>query len=73
MALVRRVLGVTIGVVLLLAIFAGGWLAGRSGIGSVVNPASLTLVRSRVNVSRRVNPLRWARPASATWLACRFR
>ena len=24
-----------------LAIFAGGWLAGRSGIGSVVDPASL--------------------------------
>jgi hypothetical protein len=42
MALVRRVMGMAGVVVLLLAIFAGGWLAGRLGIGSVVNPASLT-------------------------------
>ena len=39
---VRRVLGIGLVVVLLLAIFAGGWLVGRLGIGSVVNPASLT-------------------------------
>src|SRR5688572_1736744 len=38
----RRSLGIAMGVVLLLAIFAGGWLAGRLGIGSVVDPASLT-------------------------------
>jgi len=38
----RRSLGIALGVVLLLAIFAGGWLAGRLGIGSVVDPASLT-------------------------------
>ncbi len=42
MARVRRVLGATAAVALLLAVFAGGWLAGRLGIGSVVDPASLT-------------------------------
>jgi hypothetical protein len=31
-------------VVLVLAIFGGGWLVGRLGIGSVVNPASLSEV-----------------------------
>ncbi len=39
---VRRVLGSVLVVVLLLATFAGGWLVGRLGIGSVVDPASLT-------------------------------
>ena len=42
MALVRRVIGIALVVVLLLAIFGGGWLVGRTGIGSVVDPASLT-------------------------------
>jgi hypothetical protein len=42
MALVRRVLGSAAVVVLLLLTFGGGWLAGRLGIGSAVNPASLT-------------------------------
>ncbi len=42
MALVRRVLGTATVVVLALAIFGGGWLTGRLGIGSAVNPASLT-------------------------------
>ena len=42
MALVRRVLGIAAVVVLALAIFGGGWLVGRLGIGSVVDPASLT-------------------------------
>jgi len=42
MTRVRRALGIALGVVLVLAIFAGGWLAGRLGIGSVVDPASLT-------------------------------
>ena len=42
MALARRILGTTAIVVLLLAIFAGGWLAGRLSIGSVVDPASLS-------------------------------
>ena len=41
MALVRRVLGIGLLVVLVLAIFAGGWLVGRTGIGSVVKTASL--------------------------------
>jgi hypothetical protein len=44
MALVRRVLGIAAAVVLMLAIFGGGWLVGRLGIGSVVDPASLTAV-----------------------------
>jgi hypothetical protein len=42
MAVVRRVLGTAGVVVLLLAIFGGGWLVGRLGIGSAVRPASLT-------------------------------
>jgi hypothetical protein len=42
MATVRRALGIALIVVLALAIFAGGWLTGRLGIGSVVDPASLT-------------------------------
>ena len=42
MASGRRVLKSALAVLLLLAIFAGGWLVGRLGIGSVVNPASLT-------------------------------
>jgi hypothetical protein len=42
MAIGRRVLKSALAVLLLLAIFAGGWLSGRLGIGSVVNPASLT-------------------------------
>ena len=42
MARVRRAVGIAMVVVLALAIFAGGWLVGRLGIGSVVNPASLT-------------------------------
>jgi hypothetical protein len=39
---VRRFLKITIGIVLLLAIFGGGWLVGRLGIGAAVKPASLT-------------------------------
>ena len=39
---VRRVLGIAMAAVLALATFAGGWLVGRLGIGSVVKPASLT-------------------------------
>jgi len=41
MASVRRVLGIALVVVLMLALFGGGWLVGRLGIGSVVKPASL--------------------------------
>ena len=42
MTLVRRVLGSAMVVLLVLAIFGAGWLVGRLGIGSAVNPASLT-------------------------------
>jgi hypothetical protein len=40
----RRVLGIGAAVALVLAIFGGGWLVGRLGIGSAVNPKSLTEV-----------------------------
>ena len=46
MALVRRVLGIATVVALTLAIFGAGWLVGRLGIGSVIDPASLTDVAS---------------------------
>ena len=39
---VRRVLTFTLAAVLLLAIFGGGWLVGRLGIGSARDPASLS-------------------------------
>jgi hypothetical protein len=38
---VRRILAAMAIVVVLAAIFAGGWLAGRLGIGAAVDPASL--------------------------------
>ena len=41
MALVRRMVAIAAVVVLVLAIFGGGWLIGRLGIGSVVDSASL--------------------------------
>lgn len=41
MGLVRNMTMIVLAVVAALAIFAGGWLVGRSGIGSVVDPASL--------------------------------
>jgi hypothetical protein len=42
MTTVRRVLRLALIAVVGLLLFAGGWLAGRLGIGSVVDPASLT-------------------------------
>ena len=39
---IRRIVGVAVIVVLLLATFGGGWLVGRLGIGSVVEPSLLT-------------------------------
>jgi hypothetical protein len=42
MAKVRRILGFALIAVLAVVLFAGGWLVGRLGIGSVVDPASLT-------------------------------
>ncbi len=44
MATVRRTLGIALFVVLALALFCGGWLIGRLGIGTVIDPASLTEV-----------------------------
>jgi len=41
MAGVRRLLNAALILVLLFAVFAGGWLAGRTGIGAAVDPASL--------------------------------
>jgi len=38
----KRILVVGLLIVLLLGVFGGGWLVGRLGIGSVVDPASLT-------------------------------
>lgn len=42
MATVRRPLAIVLAVVLALAVFAGGWLIGRLGIGAVADPSSLT-------------------------------
>jgi hypothetical protein len=39
---VKRVVAVSALIVLLVAGFGGGWIVGRLGIGSVVDPASLT-------------------------------
>ena len=40
MAGVRRLLKAALILVLLLVVFAGGWIAGRTGIGAAVDPAS---------------------------------
>ena len=48
-----RVLRLVIIAALLLATFAGGWLAGRLGIGSVVDPASLTELERQFAESMR--------------------
>lgn len=42
MTTVRRVLSLVLVAVAALTLFAGGWLVGRLGIGSIVDPASLT-------------------------------
>jgi hypothetical protein len=42
MATGRGVLRIVLTVLVALALFGGGWLVGRLGIGSVVDPASLT-------------------------------
>src|SRR5687767_6627263 len=42
MAVVRRLLKAALIAVLAVVVFAAGWLVGRLGIGSVVDPASLT-------------------------------
>jgi hypothetical protein len=42
MALIGRVVRYSIALVLLVVLFGAGWVTGRTGIGSVVDPASLT-------------------------------
>jgi hypothetical protein len=42
MTLGRRILGVALVLLLAVLLFGGGWLMGRSAIGSVPSPASLT-------------------------------
>jgi hypothetical protein len=42
MALVRRALSLGLMIVVLLAVFAGGWITGRTGLGSTVDAASLS-------------------------------
>jgi hypothetical protein len=42
MALVRRIVGISVTLILAILLFCGGWLTGRLGIGSVVKPESLT-------------------------------
>jgi hypothetical protein len=39
---VRRALRLALALILLALTFAGGWLTGRLGIGSIVDPASMT-------------------------------
>jgi hypothetical protein len=41
MAVLRRVIGFAGLAVVAILLFAGGWIVGRTGIGSVVDPASL--------------------------------
>ena len=40
--MVKRVIGGVLAVVLALVLFAAGWITGRTGIGSVVDPESLS-------------------------------
>ncbi len=49
----RRIVGAAFVIVLAVVLFAGGWLAGRLGIGSVVNPSSLTETERRFAESMR--------------------
>jgi hypothetical protein len=42
MALIRRVFVTAFVAVVMMVLFGGGWLLGRAGIGSAVDPASLT-------------------------------
>ena len=53
MTTARRALGIAMVAILALALFAGGWLTGRLGIGAVVDPASLTDVERRFAESMR--------------------
>ena len=51
MTIVRRLLTLLLVVVAALALFSGGWLLGRTGIGTVVEPASLTEAERRFSES----------------------
>ena len=42
MSTARKVAGLVVGLLLLLVVLGGGYLAGRAGIGSVVDPESLS-------------------------------
>jgi hypothetical protein len=42
MSTVRKAAGLVVGLLLLLVVLGGGYLAGRAGIGSVVDPESLS-------------------------------
>ena len=53
MTLVRKLMTVVLVVVLVAAIFAGGWLVGRLAIGSVVDTASLTDVERQFSERMR--------------------
>lgn len=53
MAVLRRALGLVVAVVLALALFGGGWLVGRLGIGSVVSPSSMSEAEHRFAESMR--------------------
>jgi hypothetical protein len=53
MAIARRVTMLLLIAVLALALFAGGWLAGRLGIGSVIDAASLTESERQFSESMR--------------------
>jgi len=47
MTLLRPAVGVVVASVVLLLVFAGGWVVGRLGIGLPVDPASLTDIERR--------------------------
>jgi hypothetical protein len=53
MTTVHRVLSVLLLVVAALVLFAGGWMVGRTGIGTVVEPSSLTEAERRFAESMR--------------------
>jgi hypothetical protein len=56
MAVVRRVIGFVAIVAVAILLFGGGWIVGRTGIGSVVDPASLPdLERKFVEDMREVS------------------
>ena len=53
MTVLRRSLVFAVAVALALILFGGGWVIGRLGIGSVVNPSSMTEVERRFAESMR--------------------